>query len=440
MVEPRSIDASGADQRFTDSSKKAKSLRSTLGRVGGWGALDQLLLSGSSFIVSVGVARTGGPEALGVFVLAQSGMLFLSGLVKAGIGDPLVVEAGSKGQPSHLKVSRLVLLGHVLLSLALAAIWVAIGIARDSQIEVQIVLLIGLAPFSAFYEFARSVRLASLGEIGLARGDAAVALARVLTLLLIPLGMTGAGLGMMAMAAGSLAAVGTVRHQLARRHVRGDFLELWKVGRWYVGESLLFAAGAYGFWIVAVPRAGTAIAGHLRAVQQLFAPIQSILVGLSTILLARLAASRGRFVGSARWAGITQVVVVGVWAIAVVAAGPAAVTAVFGGEFAVGRLELALFGLAAVAGTAYGVSALQLRAVKRGKALIRARAGATVVGLGGLLLFGTSFRAIAIINACSQLCGFFLAQHSLGRSAEIEASEPKRSSMLGSSGSDLNPL
>lgn len=267
---------------------------SRLKELGAWGVLDQIAIAGSGFFVAAVVARSGGPDALGLFALVQGFTLLVAGLLKAALGDPLVIEAYGERRLDGLAIALPIVLGHLGLGLLAAIVWLLVGgrlrgLPAPSHNEL---LLAFLLPLASFQELARSLRLAGVGERGLCLGDVFVALARLATIAIGVGHLTGLKLGLAALSAGGLVSVVTIWREL--RFLKGaqHLSRLWQLGRWLVGESLLYGITTYGIWLLIVPRAGPGVAGELRAGQQLFAPIQTILIGLNVVLLSP-AISRG---------------------------------------------------------------------------------------------------------------------------------------------------
>lgn len=399
-------------------------------RIGGWGVADQTILAASGFLISVAVARTGGPSELGNFVLFQSSALFLMGMVKAAVGDPLVAESKGSVTP-RLGAVGPVIVGHVVAAaVAMALAYGISSVATQTRGENTIAVLVGLIPIAALHEFSRSVRLSAMGERSLFMGDVLVVAARLAVLLTLVGGVEGSMLGMTAMASGSIASLWTIRPFLIKRTWDvSQVIRLWELGRWFVGEGFIFVLGAYGFWFIAAPRAGVAVAGQLRGVQQLFAPLQAVMVGISTIMLARLAKTGGRLTGDARALGFLQVGGNAAWAVLVLLVGSTGLTLVFGDGFEVPRSTLALFGLSVTLGAAYGVTALRLRAARLGRALLRARLAATSISLVGVALLGFSLESIVMVMVAAQFAGLIVSWAALRNVApDVVASVPDRPS------------
>jgi hypothetical protein len=370
--------------------------------MGSWGALDQALLAGSGFTVAVTVAQTDGPRALGIYTLMQSITLAIGGLIRAAFGDPLIIEARSQQRSDGLAVALPLLMGHILLGCLLCIVWQAFERhTRVPTVNGAGLMLLGLLPLASFQEVARSIRLAGMGAKGLLWGDLWVVVARLAALSLYFVGVRGYILGLSALASGGVASVFSVRRYLHGPHSHLHALRLWSLGRWLVSESLLFSITTYGIWAMVVPRAGAEIAGQLRAGQQLFAPMQTVLAGVNIIALGHLASpDSGSSPG--RSAGTLRAGVVGLWGLIVICIGPSVMTSLFGEEFLLTRLELLALTSAMMATAFYEFLALALRARKNGRTLLIARAIGGIVTLLMTLMVGHFVVGVAMAMLIGQ--------------------------------------
>jgi hypothetical protein len=376
-----------------------------LQRFGAWGVLDQAVLASSGLVVAVLVARSGGPAGLGAFALVQAVLLMLAGVLKAGFGDPAVLAARGDGDRSLLPVARplVAMLGVAGVALA-AGWWLGAGLLEVARPRPVGLLLAAAVPFAAFTEPGRAFRIAAMDERAVFLGDLGVAAARVGGAGLgLAAGLDGVELGLAGLALGGLAAVASVQRALRDGCTAAQVLAAWRVGRWLVAEGLLYNLCVFGVWMAAGPRAGLGVVGELRAGQQLFAPVQTLLVGINTLLFGRLAETRGRLVGAARPLVAVEVAVIGAWGILLVGAGPAAAGLVFGDGFRLGHGELAVLAMAAVVACGFELTALQLRAALLMRPLLVARAGCAAVALAGAATFGSSLATVAAVLLASQL-------------------------------------
>jgi hypothetical protein len=240
----------------------------------------------------------------------------------------------------------------------------------------------------------RAVFLGDLGVAAARVGGAGLGLAA---------GLDGVELGLAGLALGGLAAVASVQRALRDGYTAAQVLAAWRVGRWLVAESLLYNLCTYGVWVAASPRAGFGVVGELRAGQQLFAPVQALLVGINALLFGRLAETKGRLTGAARPLVAAEVAMVSAWGVLIVGAGPAVAQLVFGSGFRLGRVELAVLTLALIVACGFELTALQLRAALLLRPLLAARAACAAVALAGAAVVGGSLAAVAAVLLASQL-------------------------------------
>jgi O-antigen/teichoic acid export membrane protein len=410
-----------------------------LRRSGAWGALGQIALAGSGFLVSAAVARSGGPAALGLFTLVQGGTLLMTGLLKAALGDPLVIDAHGGRRLDGLAVVPPVLCGHLGLGLLAALAWLLAGgrlHGLPAPTGAELVLAV-LLPLASFQELARSVRLAGTGERRLCTGDVLVAFARVATLAACAQQLPGAELGMAALAAGGLASVLTVWRQLRLPAGLAQVTRLWRLGRWLAGENLLYGVSNYGVWLLLVSRAGPGVVGGLRAGQQLFTPVQTALIGLNTVMLGRFARLREGQARAGLLLGSLEVGVTGAWGALLVALGPRATSAIFGPAFQLPRRDLAVLTAALMVTTAFELAALRLRAARQVRSLVVARAASSAVVLAGTALTGTSVMGVAASLLGGSLLGGSLVGARLlrgGHRRPLRATVPLRREVAGCEG------
>jgi len=373
------------------------------------GALDQAILASGGLLIAVMVARTGGPSALGLLAPVQSGLMFLSQLLKASFGDPLVVEARANGRAKDLGIASPIVIALVGLGFSTAALWAFGGrfLARSPRPSIIVLALVVLLPLSCLQDLARALRLAGMGERSMLIGDISVTIVRlsVLALTAGPVGMHGLWVGLAAMGVGGLASLLSIRSFLRRTRSIERLRRIWRLGRWLVVDVLLSGFMIYGIWLLFVPKAGFEVAGQMRACQQLFAPAQTAILGLNVVLLSRFAGYQNHTWHYVRRSGFLQIVLVGFWGLLVVGVGPTAAGLVFGAGFQIPRHELAALTAAVMATTAFELTAVHLRANRDMRRLLTARLTVTLIGLSGVLLLATSVARLALIILLSYLGG-----------------------------------
>jgi len=409
-----------------------------LERCGMWGLLDQMVLVGTGFTLNVLVAHDAGPLEYGLFTLLQCGSQFAGQLVKSAFGDALLIEARGRtvSDPAEAAVLPLVAC-HATAGLVLAAGWLALGghaFGLPAPNPFDLLLLAGL-PFASFGDVMRAIRLAVTDERQLFVGDLLVGGGRVAGMCLAFTGLAGVRLGLLALILSGLASILSVPRCLhglnSMRFAR--LAELWRLGRWLACDAVFYGLAAFGVWLLALPRAGEAVASDVRAALQLFGPVQAVMLGLNMLLLRRLAGEGGRVAGAARTLVAVQVSLVVGGSAALIALGPRATRMVFGDGFSMSRGELLAVAVAMLAQTACEVSLSRLRSVGKVRTAMFGRILVTVVAVAAAYAVGTSLVGVMVALLVSQLAGagfaFAARTHDAGREADVRVG-PARFGLL----------
>jgi len=378
-----------------------------LERCGMWGLLDQTVLVGSGFTLNVLVAHDAGPVEYGLFTLLQCGSQFVGQLVKSAFGDALLIEARGRSVPDPAAAALLPLTAcHAAFGLVLAAGWLALGghafgLPAPNPFDLA---LLALLPFASFGDVVRAIRLAVTDERQLFVGDLLVGGGRVLGFSLAIFGLTGVRLGLVALISSGLASIFSVPRCLhGMRFAR--LAELWRLGRWLACDAVFYGLAAFGVWLLALPRAGEAVASDVRAALQLFGPVQAVMLGLNMLLLRRLAGEGGRLAGAARTLVAVQVTMVVGGSATLIALGPRATRMVFGNGFSMGRGELFAVAIAMLAQTACEVNLSRLRSVGMVRSAMFGRILITAVAIAAAYSVGTSLVGVMVALLVSQLAG-----------------------------------
>lgn len=407
-----------------------------LERCGLWGLLDQTVLVGTGFTLNVLVAHDAGPVEYGLFTLLQAGSQFAGQLVKSAFGDALLIEARGRpvGDPAGAAVLPLVAC-HAAAGAVLAAGWLALGghaLGLPAPNPFDLALL-ALLPFASFGDVMRAIRLAVTDERQLFVGDLLVGAGRVVGLCLAFAGLTGVRLGLVALILSGMASILSVPRCL--RGMRfGRLAELLRLGRWLACDAVFYGLAAFGVWLLALPRAGEAVACDVRAALQLFGPVQAVMLGLNMLLLRRLAGEDGRLAGAARTLVGVQVALVVGGSGTLLALGPRATRTVFGDGFVMGRGELLAVAVALLAQTACEVTLSRLRSVGLVRPAMFARVLVTAVAVVAAYAVATSLVGVMLALLLSQLAGAGFAFACIARSGDLGAAQvvpvPARAGLL----------
>ena len=388
-----------------------------------WGLLDQTVLVGTGFTLNVLVAHDAGPVEYGLFTLLQCGSQFAGQLVKSAFGDALLIEARGRpvGDPAGAAVLPLVAC-HAAAGAVLAAGWLALGghafgfgLPAPNPFDLA---LLALLPFASFGDVMRAIRLAVTDERHLFTGDLLVGGGRAVGLSLAFFGLAGVRLGLVALILSGMASILSVPRCLrGMRFAR--LAELWRLGRWLACDAVFYGLAAFGVWLLALPRAGEAVACDVRAALQLFGPVQAVMLGLNMLLLRRLAGERGRLAGAARTLVAVQVTLVVGGSATLIALGPRATRMVFGPGFMMSRGELLAVAVALLAQTACEVTLSRLRSVGMVRPAMFARVLVTAVAVAAAYAVATSLVGVMVALLLSQLAGTAFAFARTASSGEL---------------------
>jgi O-antigen/teichoic acid export membrane protein len=386
--------------------------------------LDQGLVSGGHFALSVLLARWVSPAEYGVFAVTFSLFLLLSGFHVALILEPMNVLGAVRPAEAIGRYLGSLMHAHVLLTIPLSmavAIAALVLWSRNATLAGSLFGLAAALPFLLLHWLLRQACYLRTRPDLAARGS------------LVYVSTLAACLGMVAhrptvlsplmaafpsLALASLAASGFLWRPVgmtlwgeafSNREVLASH---WSYGRWIVAASLAHNAGNALYLPLVAAILGLASSGTLKALLNLGLPLQQLLTALSLLALpwvSRQAAARGQ--AHSRRASVSLVVVFVGTAVAYGAIlvgfggrllgllyGPGSYSALGGSVFLV-----ALAGVAAAAAQALG---LAMRALGRPEVILWSKlavaafllAGGTVLveksGLQGALL------GIVLGNAC----------------------------------------
>ena len=152
-------------------------------------------------------------------------------------------------------------------------------------------------------------------------------------------------------------------------------------------------------------------------------PVQTIVVGLKTVRLARFARANCRQRNLSVEA--LQVGLTGAWGVLLISLGPTVTTVLFGPSFLLSRWNLTIFTAALMAAVLFDLSALRLRAVRAVRPLIVARVATSVVALGGAAVAGSSFAGVAASLLASQLVGLHMLHRARPETIDRSLDDPE---------------
>jgi O-antigen/teichoic acid export membrane protein len=275
----------------------------TWGSSGALAVLDQGLISGSNFVLGVALARWGGLEAYGAYMVMFAAFLLIANLYQSLVLEPCCVLAYSLFPSNNGEYLRVLLRMHAIFSVGFIALGgtilalaprlnlhgLLVNALTGLLIATPLVLLFWLARFLAYVEFspgkavAGSATYCGVMAIGLAIAYATGGLTPERVFVCTACGA----------AVASACLLFRYRHSLPSANkaptLREVWIRHWKLGRWGVGtvavgwaqtNSLSFTGGYF---------LGLKGVGGLNALTGLLLPMLQVLFAVARTVLPRIA-------------------------------------------------------------------------------------------------------------------------------------------------------
>lgn len=266
--------------------------------IAGWGVFDQLLLSIVNFITLFLLARAVDPDAFGAFSLVYGVMLIANYGQLAFITQPHnVIAAALRGGDYRVYTRSLLGAQVVAVSLLAGAVAAVAGVAGAIASHDTFLLLVAVIPALPLWqlqEFVRRVlytehrQAAAFGNDLLSYGGQGILVGA-----LAATGRLTAPAALYAAAVTSAAACALGFAQIRRSFQwasinRGPIVESFDFGKWLAAAIGAHWVATQGYLYLAAAILGVAVAGALRAVQLVLAPLHVLMFSLSTMLPIRL--------------------------------------------------------------------------------------------------------------------------------------------------------
>lgn len=371
---------------------------------GGWALTDQILSSGTNFGVAIILARSLGPEEFGVFALAFVTWIVAMSITRALLAQPYVIRAASLERDEWRYETRLAA-GSVLGLGALAgaaAVGVGLGLGVDGSLGRTLLALGPFLPFLLLQDLWRLAGYSSDRARSSFVNDATWAIVEIVLLALLwASGKLSAPTATIAWGGGALAGALLGLRQFHASPSLGRQALQWiranlPLGGWFGLESAIYTAGSQAAVIMLAVALGPAAVGGIRAISNLFGPVQLLGIAGESVALPALARMSARHGPTRVRQFISQyIVVLGLivvsYAAAFVIFGERLLVLVFGGDFRrFGPLILPL-SLSYVAGVWGSGAAIGLRATRAGRGLAIAQAVGTSAKLALVALLVAPF-------------------------------------------------
>ncbi|MEK6227521.1 MAG: oligosaccharide flippase family protein [Chloroflexota bacterium] len=287
----RHFDATAPAENRSTNGSSSWSIRSM-----SWGLLDQLLVSASSFLTAVLLARVLDPHEFGVFALGYALLLLGWDVQSALVTQPHNVLSSRQPDYRAYTSTALIIQTAVIGISALLTVGAAEVLGLDTADGTNIALVLGLVVV-AFQgqEFVRRVLYSELRLKATFINDVFSYGGQVLLIALIAAIAPSAAGGIAAIGisstVGILLAVYQLRRSFAGRIDPSAFRLHWTFGRWLLAGATATWIGTQSYLFLVAILLGSAEAGVLKAVEIPMRPLNVILTLLDSVLLVRF----GRF-------------------------------------------------------------------------------------------------------------------------------------------------
>jgi len=238
----------------------------------GLAMLDQMVVSGTSFLTIVIVERACGSEGLGLFSLAISAVIFTRGIQQSLISTPFTVfrsRIAERMNPASYAgaslVSSVAFAGIMLVVTGLIAI--IFGWFQQASVSNHLVWVLVLTiPSAVLWEFARRFDMAGLNMKGAVTLDIGVSVLQLGSLLVVAsMGLLNSAVSVVLVGVSSLVMV--IAWMFARRSsfriepavVVESFKNDWNLGRWLLVDQAVCFVQLYGMhWLLTLMIAASA--------------------------------------------------------------------------------------------------------------------------------------------------------------------------------------
>jgi O-antigen/teichoic acid export membrane protein len=262
---------------------------------------DQAIVSGSSFLLLILVARFSDPAQLGFYSLATSMVVILLAVQESILSRPYTIYLHRPLISPCEETSTYFILGigFALFTAALVGLAALVLSFVPQQASLPSVLA-GLSAAVAFITFRDLVRRYAFTQFQFARVCILDATVAAVALLLLSgttvLGYLSAASGLLALGAGCAAALTILYTRKIRQAVRLDpkniravLVRNWNVGKWLLAGHACLQAQGFLILSLAIAVSGAAAAGIYTALQSVIGLINPFLFGIFNVLLPQYA-------------------------------------------------------------------------------------------------------------------------------------------------------
>jgi O-antigen/teichoic acid export membrane protein len=269
-------------------------------RMGAYSIFDQAVVSGTSFLTTLIIARTCSQAELGVYSLAWTIVLFLTAAQGNLITVPYTVYCQRRNGAALAEYAGSTLVHQLVTSLAAVACFLGLSIvlARGwgpESLTPAVWVLLGVIPFLLLREYARRVTFAHLALAHAIAIDLIVAglqLGALLALRWFGWLSAATAYAVMGAACGVACLYWWLSDQQPMRfspaRIRADWKGNWSFGRWALMSQLTGLAFYLLPWLLAAAH-GAAETGELAACSTLVGLLSLFVIGLNNFLMPKAA-------------------------------------------------------------------------------------------------------------------------------------------------------
>ncbi len=396
-----------------------------------WGLADQALVSLTSFLMMVLLARVLTPEDFGAFVLAYGGLLFANALQSGLFTIPHNVLGATRSGTRYRRYTATTLVTQFGFSLCLAAVALGIYVVGSASGWESASLFLAMAPAVVAWQIQEYLRRVfyTEGRLRAAFMNDCVSYAGQIGFIVLfwQLGwLTGPrAICLLGLTSGLAALVGVwqLRDRIGARFDRRSVGDNWHFGKWLFGASFVQSGRIQLYlWMIGGFVSITA-AGLYRAAQNLVAPTHIMMLAVRSVATPRAAAieeqegqpAMQQYLTRIAWLGLIPIAI---YLLVVSLAAEPLLNALYAGQYDGYAWLVWLFSIVYLLAYAGQILTIMLSAMQIPRAILVAETATLIVAVGigapVILAFGIEGAMAVDLIAGLTLLGvlyFRLRQH-----------------------------
>jgi O-antigen/teichoic acid export membrane protein len=289
-------------------------MRASLRGANLYGLADQALISATSFLTLLVLARALSVSAFGAFALAYTGLLFVNGLQSALVTQPHNVLGAARRDDAYARFTAATLIVALMFLVAMALVLFAVGLAVLQISSDAGELLLAMVPATIAWQLQELTRriLYTEGRLKAAFFNDAVAYggqALGIVVLWRADVLDGPNALYVIAASSTIGAVigfGQIRQSFTRTFDRSDLAPHWHFGKWLAAGTVGYGISSNVYFYAAAVLLGASASGELKASQLVLGPLNVVLIFLATVLPIRLSQTLAFAGEAAFWARLRR--------------------------------------------------------------------------------------------------------------------------------------